>query len=118
MDSESAKIKINAALEIRPWEIRNRYRRVSALLIYWEDGDDVGYKQEAGDVHAIFRQDFHFEVEYYAIPTRKSFLELDKRINLLLKSCGFEDNLIIMYYGGHGDPNDQAGEDQLAVWAA
>ena len=118
MEVEEAKARINSALSIEEWQIRNQYRSVFALLLYWEDGDHKGFQKEAETLGEVFTTEFRFEVGFFAIPTEQSHISLDKRINLLLTEYGKSDNLLIVYYGGHGDPNDEAGEEKLAVWAA
>ena len=118
METETIKNKINSALDFQQWQIHNQYKRVSALLFYWEESDHAGFEKEARSLGELFSNDFHFEVDYYAIPSEQSYIKLDTRINLLLSDRGHQDHLIIIYYGGHGDPNDEDGEEKLAVWAA
>ena len=118
METETIKNRINSALDFEDWEARNQYKRVSVLMFYWEESDHEGFEEEARSLGEFFSGDFHFEVDYYAIPSEQSHVKLDTRINLLLNECGHRDHLIIIYYGGHGDPNDDEGEEKLAVWAA
>lgn len=110
METETIKNRINSALDFKDWEARNQYKRVSVLMFYWEESDYEGFEEEARSLGELFSGDFHFEVDYYTIPSKQSHVRLDTRINLLLNECGHRDHLIIIYYGGHGDPNDDDGE--------
>ena len=118
METEAIRKRINSALDFEGWQIHNTYKSVEVLALYWEDGDDPGFKEEAHTLGDVFSVDFRYNVRYYAIPTEQSHVELDTRINLMLKYQGHPDHLLILYYAGHGDPNDNAGEEKLAIWAA
>ena len=118
METEIIKSRINSALNFEDWEACNDYKRVSVLMIYWEESDHDGFEEEARSLGKVFSDELHFEVDYYAIPSKQSHIKLDMRINSLLDECGHRGHLIIIHYGGHGDPNDDDGEEKLAVWAA
>ncbi|KAL9614267.1 MAG: hypothetical protein Q9167_001223 [Letrouitia subvulpina] len=118
METEKIRRKINSALDFEDWQIRNEYKSVSVLALYWEQADHPGFQQEARSLGALFSKRFHYDVDYFPIPSANSHVELDTRINLLLKQRGHLDHLLIIYYGGHGDPNNDIGDEKLAVWAA
>ncbi|KAL8764555.1 MAG: hypothetical protein Q9209_007972 [Squamulea sp. 1 TL-2023] len=118
MEIEAVKGRLNSALQLENWKAINAYKSVSVLVIYWEDGDVPGFKKEALDIGHLFREGFHYAVDTFAIPTKDSHRKLDTRINALLDDHGHSDHLIIIHYGGHGDPDDAATQEQLSVWAA
>jgi hypothetical protein len=118
METEVIRDRINSALEFEDWQAHNTYKAVQVLALYWEDADHPGFKEEAYQLGAVLSNDFQYDVLYYAIPTEQSHVELDTRINLLLKYHGHLDHLLIIYYSGHGDPNNEVGDEKLAVWAA
>lgn len=118
METETIRKKINSALDFEDWQIRNEYKSVSVLALYWQDADHPGFQQEARSLGRLFSKKFHYDVDYFAIPSANSHVELDTRINLLLQQRGHLDHLLIIYYGGHGDPDNNIGEEKLAVWAA
>lgn len=117
MENE-ALARINSALEFEDWNIHNEYKSISVLVLYWQDGDLPGFKDEARRVGELFAIDFHYEVEYYAIPSDNSHRRLDTKINAFLDDHGDPDHLMIIHYGGHGDPDDVSSQEKLAVWAA
>ena len=117
METEALTRRLNSALKREDWENSNDYKGISVLILYFEDSDD-GFKEEALMVGKLFELDFHYEVEYYPIPSHHSHLRLDTKINAFLNDHGEPDHLMIIHYGGHGDPNDDGAQERLAVWAA
>lgn len=117
METEALTRRLNSALEVEDWKIHNEYKGISVLVLYFEDSD-TGFKEEALRVGELFAIDFHYEVEYYAIPSDHSHRRLDTKINAFLDDHGEPDHLMIIHYGGHGDPNDDNAQEKLAIWAA
>ena len=118
METGSLEEQLNSALDVENWTAHNAYRSVSVLVIYWQESDIPGFKDEASVIGDLFATEFHYAVEYYAIPSVSSYMELDKRINLFLSENGQPDHLLLLHYGGHGDPDDESDKEKLAVWAA
>ena len=118
MEAEALKGRLNSALELDSWNINNAYKSVSVLAIYWEDGDVPGFEEEARQITHFFKESFHYGVEVFAIPSVNCHRKLDIRINAFLDDHGHRDHLIIIHYGGHGDADDDAAQEQLSVWAA
>lgn len=110
--------RLNSALNIEDWKFRNEYKSVSVLVLYWQDGDVPGFEEEGRSIGELFAVDFHYKVDYYAIPTENSHRRLDTRINGFLDEHGSPDHLLIIHYGGHGDPDDDDAQGKLATWAA
>ena len=118
MEPESPKTRLNKALQVQSWKTYNNYKSVSVLIIHWQYSDDEGFENEAHALGDLFNNDFHYDVEHYAIPSIDSHLSLDNKINTFLALKGQPDNLVIIHYGGHGDADDEDYHDKLAVWAA
>ncbi|KAI4190130.1 MAG: hypothetical protein L6R41_000999 [Letrouitia leprolyta] len=118
METESVRQKLNSALEFENWTLHNDYKAVSVLAIYWQDGDMPGFKDEAFAIGNFFTARFHYDVEYFAIPSDNSHIKLDQRINTYITHHGDSNNLMIVHYGGHGDPDTEPAHQKLAVWAA
>ena len=118
MEPESPRTRLNNALRVQSWRINNDYKSVSVLIIHWQDSEDVGFKDEAYALGSLFANDFHYNVEYYAIPSLDSELSLDNKVTSFLKVNGQPENLVIIHYGGHGDADDEDDREKLAVWAA
>lgn len=91
------------------------YSKVKVLSIYWKDGG-LGYIDEAQKINELFSKRFGYQVELYGIPSERAEANLKSRIDELLKDDE-PDSLFIVYYGGHGDP-DEGDEKRRSVWAA
>lgn len=118
MASPSLRAELNKSLEDR-FRRSTDYESVAVLIIYWKDCTDKGYKTEALEVGRLFGKDFGYSVEYYEIPTNDTCeLELDTRINRLLVENRKPETLLIIHYGGHGNPDDDAGKERESVWCA
>lgn len=118
MEPESPKTRLNKALRVPSWRVNNDYKSVAALIIHWQDCEDRGFKEESHALGNLFATDFHYNVEYYAIPSIKSQMSLDKKINSFLTVNDQANSLVIIHYGGHGDADDEDDNEKLAVWAA
>lgn len=118
MEPESPRTRLNKALQVQSWKVNNDYKSVAALIIHWQDCEDKGFKNEAHDLGNLFANDFHYNVEYYAIPSTDSHISLDNKINSFIIVNNQADSLAIIHYGGHGDADDEDDHEKLAVWAA
>lgn len=90
----------------------SRYKEVHALLLSWED-DNLGVIDEVIELEDVFRHTYRFEVEVWRIPTGRSHNSLAAKILGFLNDYESKDNLLIVYYGGHGYMND----DPQCVWS-
>lgn len=118
METEALRQRLNSALEVENWTLHNDYKSVSVLAVYWQDGDMPGFKDEAYEIGNLFATEFRYDVTYFAIPSEDSHMELDREINTYIREHRDTNNLMIMHYGGHGDPDDDPAREKLAVWAA
>ena len=89
----------------------SRYKEVHALLLSWED-DTLGVNDEVTELGDVFRSMYHFEAEEWKIPGERSHNSLAAKIFEFL-NYESADNLLIVYYGGHGSMND----DRKCVWS-
>lgn len=75
------------------------------LLLYWDWGGNLpGCKREVRCLKEIFREDFNYDARSFGIPTWRpetAAQETMAQVNLLFKGAE-EDELCILYYGGHG----------------
>lgn len=92
----------NKLAHYRPRRL-HRYASVNVLLLSWEE-DDIGCETEIKDLARIFRECLNYAVWPYKIPSDDSEISLSLIIAQFVKSFGQEENLIIVYYGGHGGP--------------
>lgn len=111
------KEELNKSLEGR-FKRTTEYNLVAVLVIYWKKCKDQGYKTEACAIGDLFEKDFGYSVQYYEITSADSELELDARINSHLRAYRNPETLLIIHYGGHGNADDEYGQNQESVWCA
>ncbi|KAL4917859.1 hypothetical protein BDW62DRAFT_201412 [Aspergillus aurantiobrunneus] len=93
----------------------NYYRQATVLALSWEE-DDLGVIQEIRQLKTLFNDLLNFEFREYAIPSDRPQAALFCVLADFVLKFGEKGNLIVIYYGGHGDP-DLDGDKQ-SVWAA
>lgn len=98
-----------------PDRFATRYRNVKVLLMGW-DKDDLNLQDQVRSLESVFRGLYHYDTEYWKIPSRRSSVELSRKVANLVDAHGQEGNLLILYYGGHARPSEQPGGSP--VWAA
>lgn len=90
------------------------YASVTALLLYWED-NDFHPEEEVDAIRELFERDFGFSSLTFSIPSRRAQQELNREISAFVSNYSNKvDSLILVYYAGHGDVED----DGKSVWAA
>ena len=95
------------------------YQKVSVLFLRWEDdvfiepGVNNGVQGEIDDLERVFVDDYRFKTDLYLIPSQNSQRCLQKKIYLLQEEHDSRDELLIVYYGGHGVLNDM----NQSIWA-
>lgn len=114
----SIRERFNADLVVEDWKAYNEYKSISVLVIRWEYSDNPGFEEEALEIGRLFEEDFAYKVEYYAIPSINSQRRLDDKINSFFDKNEGPGHLMILHYGGHGDADDNPGQEKLAIWAA
>ena len=122
---EAASLTHQINQKLRSLSRHRSYAAVQVLTVYWQDGDE-GFRREGEALGDLFRCAFHYDVIAFPIPTVRSQQRLQhviqESIFKLEESTFIKDNsaLLIVHYGGHGDPDDdrKAGELRQSVWAA
>jgi hypothetical protein len=92
-----------AAQAVFPNERRSRYTDVSVLMLSWEDEDPrLPVSEEIDKLKIIFRDVYHFDTEYWEIPSQRSHYKTNERVMDFVR---LEDDsstrLKIVYYAGH-----------------
>lgn len=102
---------------IRRYNARNgyEYATVAVLVMFWQD-DDLGVFEEIKQLSSLFSNVYNFTVRQFVIPSYRAEAALTRGVGDFVYEFGGDDSLIILYYGGHGDP-DRNGDKQ-SVWAA
>jgi hypothetical protein len=83
---------------------------VYVLLLRWKE-DDLNVDIELKCLAKVF-QAYKFTTETFLIPSMNSQRELTKRVVSFLEHYDREDELLVVYYGGHGTIN----QARQATW--
>ena len=88
------------------------------LLVRWEE-DDLGTQSEISDLDDVFRNLYRFKTAQFLIPSTKPYNSLERRL-FQWRETDDEDgqNLMILYYGGHGERSMEWRPPYKSVWAA
>ena len=111
---------LNRKLEAAFSRLYHDYDCVQVCTIYWEDSDNEEFKTEAEEFQKFVEEELEYPVQIVTIPTEWSQRRLDEAVNSLLAKLQGESNLLVIHYGGHGDPNDdkKKNQERKSVWAA
>jgi hypothetical protein len=88
------------------------YHKVHALLLNWA-ADDLGTDIELQDLGRQLQSQFNFTTEFWKIPSQESDNELEKKLSQVKGGLEGQENLLIVYYGGHGQ-----WHKNKSIWAA
>ncbi|MCJ1397565.1 hypothetical protein MMC11_000759 [Xylographa trunciseda] len=91
------------------------YTRVGVLLITWKDDDMHLKESEVDRLHAIFKSQFNFETQHFQIPPNKSDTALLAAVTKFADDYNSPDNLMVVYYGGHGYRGTETDQFKLAA---
>lgn len=92
----------------------NQYDEVHALLIYWEE-DDIGLEPQVRLLSRVFREVYHFTtIRILGLPSQHCRLALQIQIRDFLKARSGPKNVLVVYYSGHGELD----EDGRLIWTA
>ncbi|KAG4431285.1 hypothetical protein IFR05_013229 [Cadophora sp. M221] len=94
----------SAATKIFPNKGRSRYKDIQVLLLRWEE-DTMGVQYELDDLATCFAEDYGFKTETWLIPNAQPHLALMGKAFKMVQEFGMKDNLLIVYYAGHGGMN-------------
>ncbi|TVY53049.1 hypothetical protein LCER1_G007215, partial [Lachnellula cervina] len=100
----------DAANRAFPNRGRSRYKTVNVCLIRWQE-DELEVKSELDRLYHVFDKLYGFNTQIWLIPPRASQIQLTSMTCSFLQEFDDEDNLFIVYYGGHGTIN-QARQSQ------
>ncbi|KAL8853690.1 MAG: hypothetical protein Q9221_001501 [Calogaya cf. arnoldii] len=92
---------------------KTSYSSVHVLLLRWA-GDDLNVQKEITPLEDVFEHQYKFNTEQWDIPSQSSTRALQTKLYDFQNCHQSEDELLIVYYGGHGDA-DRRGR---SIWAA
>ncbi|MCJ1330704.1 hypothetical protein MMC10_007390 [Thelotrema lepadinum] len=98
--------------------VSRRHSEAHVLLVRWEE-DDLGTVNEINDLDNVFKDLYNYQTEQYLIPSRSSANELEGALVDFKRAHDSDDNLLVLYYGGHGaleaSPSNRPGR---SIWTA
>lgn len=109
---------LNQKLCSQPRNVGRAYNKASVLSMYWE-ADDLGCIDEAKKINKLFEEDFRYQAKLFGIPSQHPQSALVREVLDFKEKHGKPGSLLVLYYGGHGDPDDKKGSGQReSIWAA
>lgn len=84
------------------------------LLLRWTE-DDLNVQDELTRLRNVFEGQFRFATEQWDIPSQNPTRALQGKLYDFQDAHQSEDELLIVYYGGHGDADRRRGR---SIWAA
>ncbi|KAF8866141.1 hypothetical protein BDZ45DRAFT_333428 [Acephala macrosclerotiorum] len=105
-----------AAKAVFPNTSKTRYKKVSVLMLCWDDEDpNLPVSDEIKRLDDVFKNNFGFDTNVWKIPGRNSHAKLTQRIlDLIDTEDDPKDHLFIVYYGGHA----KLTHDRLLSWTS
>jgi hypothetical protein len=80
----------------------HRYKEVHAHLFSWKE-DDLGVSEETGTLRNVFeKHSLATFTRYHKIPSKDPYHYMDMTLSNMINSSSHPDNLLIIYYAGHG----------------
>lgn len=68
------------------------------------------------ELHKILDEDFHYETYFFQIPSARWETALVMRIANFVHEYNSPDNMVIVYYAGHGYVGDETNKFKLAAY--
>ncbi|KAL8655282.1 MAG: hypothetical protein Q9210_000985 [Variospora velana] len=90
------------------------YTSVHVLLLSWAE-DDLNVLEELIVLKRVFENQFRFATEQWDIPSQNSTRAVQTKLYDFQDAHQDENELLIVYYGGHGDADRRRGR---SIWAA
>ncbi|KAK2609209.1 hypothetical protein QQS21_002291 [Conoideocrella luteorostrata] len=90
-----------------------RYPLTAVLLLSWKDTDMRFARKEIKRLQSVLEDGYGCEVKEWKIPGRDADLETLDKVRGFLDQYGQSDNLVIVYYAGHGRPGANPGSPPL-----
>lgn len=86
----------------------------SLLLLRWSE-DDLDVQDELTRLKNLFQSQFRFAAEQWDIPSHNPTRALQTKLYDFQNAHQTENELLIVYYGGHGGADRRRGR---SIWAA
>jgi len=79
-----------------------RYKDIHVIMICWEN-DSLGVQKELAHLKEVFEYSYQYRVEMVRLPSQRSEAAIEALLEQYIKLYDGQDNLLIFYYGGHGE---------------
>ncbi|KAH0537356.1 hypothetical protein FGG08_005835 [Glutinoglossum americanum] len=99
---KQAKFIFNKTLSSYGQQGAGEYKNVNALFLTWKEDDLKCLEKEVIKLQCLFREKFNYTTRNYQIPSQKSGTSLQLELARFVNDNDSPENLIIVYYGGHG----------------
>ncbi|KAL1835952.1 hypothetical protein VTJ49DRAFT_5844 [Mycothermus thermophilus] len=94
------------------------YQSVKVLLMSWDRDDDPQIHEDLRALESVFHGLYNYNTESWKIPSRRSAVELSRKVADVLDTHGREGNLVILYYIGYARPSTTDQSTGSPIWAA
>ncbi|KAJ4299206.1 hypothetical protein N0V90_004450 [Kalmusia sp. IMI 367209] len=93
------------------------YLKVAVLLIKWADKlDDLGTREEVEELEGVFRERFNFRTQIVELDgSSKPQYQLNRSLSTFVEEYDGPNNLLIVYYSGHGILREDLGYLELSA---
>lgn len=96
------------------WTKAPTYKEVAVLLLCWErSSSDMETEAEISELETIFKERFRYQTEVARLDAKNPCANVQAQVNVRVSTFtlkhGGPENLLIVYYAGHGAPHDVHG---------
>ncbi|OCK80678.1 hypothetical protein K432DRAFT_297177 [Lepidopterella palustris CBS 459.81] len=93
----------------RNMDLPDYYRNVAVLMIKWSDElDELKTRAEVEELEALFQNSFNYNTKVVELNvSKKPQHQLNTHLNVFVEEHDGPDNLMIVYYTGHGKYRDK-----------
>ena len=87
------------------------YTNIIALLFCWKnDCNDLDTEDEVNRLEGVLKDDFHYKTQIEYLDSREGLqVWVNSRVAAFVEANDGANNLLIVYYAGHGRPGSNAG---------
>ncbi|CAK4034149.1 Hypothetical predicted protein [Lecanosticta acicola] len=103
---QQMRVNLEKTVDGRYRNDRSDYDRVGALLLCWQDDDLEAWTREVVRLGSIFKEQYSYDVHQFRIPSDRAVTATHKRVADFAHQYDGPNNLMILYYGGHGFKED------------
>jgi hypothetical protein len=88
------------------------YTDVQVLLLSWKEAVEPDFKAQLKELKEAFEDEYNYHTTTWEIPSVEPSGFLDAKIRAFREIHDRKNNLLIVYYGGHGQIDTQ----RFLIW--